>query len=139
MKVIYQKESCYLIRFDADEEVISLVENFCIEHQIYSAVIWGIGAVNDLTISWYNLDEKKYHDHELKKKLEIASFHGNISLKDGKPVIHAHGSFSDYELHSRSGHVKKMIVSITAEIYLERLAGKIERQFSPETGLYLLE
>jgi len=138
MQVIYNKGKQHLIRFDLGEEVLNLLEKYCLDHNINSGIISGIGAVSDLTISWYNLDEKKYHDHELKKKLEIASFTGNISLKEGKPYIHAHGSFSDFELHSRSGHVKKMIVSTTAEFYIQELEGDLKRSFSAETGLYLL-
>jgi len=138
MQVIYNQNNQHLLRFDTGEEVLGLLQDYCQKENIEAGVLWGVGAVDEITISWYNLEEKKYHDHELKKRLEVSALHGNISLKEGKPIVHAHGSFSDFELHSRSGHAKKMIVSATVEIFIQQLEGKIERKPDEKTGLHLL-
>jgi len=127
------------LRFDKGEEVLSLLVTFAEKEAIKSGVFSGIGSTDEILISWYNLEEKKYHDHALKKKLEVVSLNGNLSMADGKAVVHAHGCFSDVELISRSGHVKRLIVSSTCEVFLETFNAKIERKYSSDAGLSLFD
>ena len=61
------------------------------------------------------------------------------STLDGKAVVHGHGTFSDRFFNPRAGHIMKMIVSATCEVVLERLPGKMERSFSEEIGINLLQ
>jgi predicted DNA-binding protein with PD1-like motif len=139
MKVILQEDLRYVLRFDKGEDVMAELKKFCKEQGIKAGFFMGIGSISEIVVSWFNPDAKKYQDHLLTKKLEVVNLMGNVSLADGEPILHAHGSFSDVELHSRSGHVKKIIVAATCEIFLQVLAGEINRQFSSDIGLSLME
>ena len=139
MKLVYRENNRFLLRFDKGEEVLSLLVEFAEKHDIKSGVFSGIRSTDEILISWYNLEEKKYHDHALRKKLEVVSLNGNLSVADGQIVVHAHGCFSDVELISRSGHVKKLVVSSTCEIFLEAFTSKVVRKYSSDAGLSLFE
>ncbi|MEK7094052.1 MAG: PPC domain-containing DNA-binding protein [Patescibacteria group bacterium] len=139
MKVVLHDESKYMIRFDRGDEVVSGLKQFAVEKGIRAAVFSGIGATDEILVSWFHPDEKKYHDHHLTKKFEIVNLNGNITILNDEPIVHAHGSFSDVELHGRSGHVKKLIVSATCEIFLQTIEGEIIRGFDPDSGLHLMQ
>lgn len=139
MKLILKDDHRYILRFDRGEDVIDALKQFAIKEKIGAATFSGLGATDEISISWFDPDEKQYHDHLLTKKLEIVSLNGNIALLDGQPIVHAHGSFSDVELHNRSGHVKKLIVSATCEVSLIAMNGEITRTFDEQSGLYLMQ
>lgn len=139
MKMILKDDRRYVLRFDRGEEVITSLQKFAQEENIKAATFSAIGAASEIIISWFDPEGKQYHDHALTKKLEIAALNGNIALLENQPIVHAHGSFSDVELHSRSGHVKKLIVSATCEVSLVVLSGEINRVLDPETGLNLMQ
>lgn len=138
MKVVFKKENKYILRFDWGEEVICALINFCQKENIKAGHFFGLGAAQEVLLSSYDLAEKKYKNKLLKEEIEIAGLVGNISLLKSKTTIHAHGTFSDKNFCTYAGHVKKLLVSATCEVVLERLKGKVERSFNKKTGLNLL-
>jgi len=71
--------------------------------------------------------------------MEIAAISGNAAQKSGEIVIHCHGVFSDSEMKPVAGHVKKLAVLATCEIFLEKADGRAEREYDGKTGLNLLK
>lgn len=138
MKVVYSGERTYVLRFDPGEEIITGVKEFCRREKIKGALLWGIGACDGLTLAWYDLQAKAYREKTFNERLEIASLLGNIAQKDNEMIVHSHGVFGDAAFQTRSGHVKKLVVSATAEITLRVLEGKLTRKSDPKTGLNLL-
>jgi predicted DNA-binding protein with PD1-like motif len=139
MKIILKDSRRYTLRFDKGEELMQGLIKFAEEEKIEAGWFFGIGAIAEVVLSHYDLDTKKYSDQEIKEKLEIINLLGNIAKMTGKTIIHAHGSFSDPEMQLIGGHVKKLIVGPTCEIFLIKLDGKIEREFSDEIGLNLFK
>lgn len=138
MEVILHEHDKYILRFDRDAEVISSLRQFCEEQGIKSGFFWGIGAIYDVVLSIYDLKKKQYTDKIFNTEMEIAAFHGNIATLQTKVVLHAHGSFSDNNFQTFSGHVEKMIVWATCELIITVLNGNLERKYDLETGLNLL-
>ena len=142
MKIILKDNRRYVLRFDKGEELIEGLIGFCETEKIEAGWFFGIGAVSEIIISHYEVDAKKYSDREYKEKLEIISLLGNIAKMtdkgEEKTIIHIHGSFSNPEMATIAGHIKKLIVGPTCEIVLEKLEGKIEREYSDEIGLNLM-
>ena len=67
------------------------------EHGITLGEVQAIGAVSQARVGFYHQAERKYYFLELPRPLEIASLMGNISLKDGEPIVHAHVTLTDRE------------------------------------------
>jgi len=138
MDIILKDKNSYVLRFNRGEEVVEGISDFCHQEAIDAAYFSMIGATQSVTLAYYNLDEKKYEDRELNERLEIAGATGNVSVFDGKTVVHAHGSFSDKELKVFGGHIKKILVSVTCEVVLKALTGTLNRSYDPEMGMNLL-
>lgn len=137
MKDIVKKDTHILV-FETGEELCVLLQEYCSKNGIEAAWFSAIGACQEVTLSFYDLAEKKYRDIEIKENLEIAGITGNIALLNGKPIVHVHGLFSGKDLATRSGHVKRLVVSATCEVFLMKLENSMERAHDDATGLNLL-
>jgi|WetSurMetagenome_2_1015567.scaffolds.fasta_scaffold108475_2 uncharacterized protein len=139
MKKTIEDSGRYILRFDRGEELISALALFVEKEHIGAAAFTAIGAANDVTVAYYNLESKAYEDTRFEQKnMEVVNLTGNISYHEGKPAVHAHGSFSGPDLGVFGGHVKSMVISITCEVDLRPLKGRIERKHDETTGVNLM-
>ncbi|PIP24007.1 MAG: DNA-binding protein [Candidatus Nealsonbacteria bacterium CG_4_10_14_0_2_um_filter_38_17] len=139
MKIILKENNKYIIRFDRNEEIIESLTNFCKEKNIKTGFFWGIGAAKEVDLEHYDIDKKEYSGKLIEEKLEIVDLVGNIAIMEGKIIIHFHGSFANSNLQLIGGHIKKLVIAATCEILLEVFEGKVERKYSEEIGLNLME
>ena len=70
--------------------------------------------------------------------MEIVSMYGNISLKNGKPFVHAHVVLSDKKGNARGGHLLPGSSVFACELTIEEFEGpELIRGFDERTGLTL--
>lgn len=112
---------------------------YCMDETIHAASFVALGAVNDVELAWYDVDAQVYRTQRLQEKLEIASLTGTVSIYEEKIIVHAHGVFSDQQMHPIAGHVNSMVVSGACELTLWRLKDTIMRTYSRDVGLALME
>ncbi len=138
MQLILGENKKYVLRFDRGEEVLDGLKRFCDEELVRGGSFNAVGGTEELTLAFYDLEKKKYENHELKENLEILSMNGVVSRMGDDLAIHAHGTFGDKKLGVRGGHVIRLIVSGTCEVVMETYEGDVQRTFDEETGLNLL-
>lgn len=139
MKIVSANNNSYVLRFDKGEEVAQGIMDFCATHSIAAAWVQLLGATDHVVLSYYNLQTKKYEDHELREDLEVTSVAGNLGMLDGKPILHIHGTFASRDLSVKGGHIKSLVVSATVEVHVRPLSGEIQRAYDPATGLNLMK
>ena len=139
MQIIVQKEQEYLLRFDRGENALDKLVEFCTSSDIKAAWFTGIGAADEVILSYYNLPSKTYQDKTFAQEVEVLGITGNIATLDGKTVYHCHGTIGNENYQVFGGHFKKLVVSATLEIHLSVFAGEIKRGFDEPTGLNLLQ
>lgn len=137
MQILLTDTDTSIIRFDMHEEIIEGILRYASEEKVPAAIFSVIGACKEVTLSYYNLREKRYIDKTF-SDLEIVSVTGNMGMMEGKPIIHAHGVFSDKNYTTFGGHIKQIIISATGEVTLKKLTGELNRAFDETTGLNLL-
>jgi uncharacterized protein len=137
MKIIISNHIQHFLRFDKGEDVTASLAQYCKENNIIAAHFTTIGSAGEVVLSYYNLQTKQFEDHTIQEEIEIVSVIGNVSTMDANHIIHTHGVFSKKDLSTVGGHIKKLIVSATAEVFLTKLEGSLTRQHDPETGLNL--
>lgn len=138
MKVIIQDSRRYIIRFDKGEDVIEGLAKFMKEQGVQACAFNGIGACETPELAFYNQHTKEYRKKIFLEEMEIVSLVGNGALKDGEPIIHAHGIFSKNDFTTVGGHVFKLPVTVTCEIFLIKLEGEIKRENNADLNLSLL-
>ena len=128
----------FLGRLAYDKDLISSIENFCRDTSISMATFSVIGAVSSVTIGSYDQKQQVYVTFKEKAPLEIVSCTGNISLKDGYPMAHAHIVLGDEQGKTIGGHLFSETIVFAGEIDIQELTGKpMKRAYDVTTGLML--
>lgn len=126
-------------RIDKGEEICEQLKVICLKEGVTLANISAIGAVGEFTVGVFSPESKTYKANTFSGDYEIVSLLGNVTEKDGKYYSHLHMSAGDSEGRVFGGHLNSAVVSATCEMLIEVMEGRIDRKFSDEIGLNLLE
>ncbi len=130
----------YMGKFNKGDDIIPALEKFSKENKIKKAFIQVIGAVQTVTLGYYDQVKQKYLNKSFKIPMEISSMSGNVSIKDKEIFIHLHGVFSKKDFSSIGGHLISPSKIFAGEFVIFELKGKgLIRKFNPPTGLHLWE
>ena len=134
----FQHGRLFVGRLPQGKDLILSIEKFCEDASIQMAIFSVIGAVSSATIGAYDQKQQVYVTFKEEAPLEIVSCIGNVSLKDGKPFIHAHILLADEQGKTIGGHLFSETIIYAGEINLQELTGKpMERTYDNNTGLML--
>ena len=119
-------------------DLLEEITKICIDQDICLGRVEALGAVKKARLGYYNQQDHEYLFFELNQTLEITNLIGNISIKDGIPVVHAHVTLSDKDGHAYGGHLAPGTIIFACEVAIQVLDGpNFERGFDQETGLPL--
>ena len=129
----------FMGRLAKGDDLLQALENFCQEHNITLGEVRALGAVTRARVGFYNQEERKYYFLDLEQPLEILALVGNISLKDGKPMVHAHVTLADAAGRAYGGHLAPGTPVFACEFAVHEYQADrtLARQDDPETGLML--
>ena len=129
----------FLGRFETNDDLLEALTAFCKKENIKLGTFSVIGAVKNAALGYYDQEKQQYAGCvELNKKLEIASCSGNISLKDGEIMVHAHIVLANWEGKAFGGHLMPGTKIFAAEFHIQELVGaELCREKDPKTGLPL--
>ncbi len=141
MKTIETKIKRVVVgKIEPDEDLVDSIISIVKKHDIQSGFIKCIGALKTFTIGFYMIDSREYKMKTYNENVELISCIGNITYKDGEPLIHIHVSLGRNDYSVIGGHLNKpSIVSITGEIIIFEFDTKINRVNDPQFELSLLE
>ena len=125
-------------RLDHGEDIVGQFTILAEENGIETGALSAIGALSRADLACYDQSSHKYGKIALKEPVEMASCSGNISLKEGRPFVHAHAVLSDLTGKTWGGHLISGTI-FAAELYLQELSGSLPLKRVPDsiTGLYL--
>ncbi len=136
----YKKEGgVYIIRLDKGDEIISSLNRILKEEKIKSGWFCGIGALSKVKLVYFCQSKKDFKELEVNEEVELTSLNGDISMMDGEPYIHAHGTISDSKFNVKGGHFKEGVVGATVEIVLLAFEVDVNRKFNSTIGLNLFD
>ncbi len=136
---IKKVDNNYILRIDKGEEIIDSIKKACTEKQIKAGGIIGVGAVDELKIGLYNVDNKEYLSETLKGAYEVTNLTGNISTMNGEIYLHLHITVTDENYNAKGGHLNFARVGGTCEIIIEEIKDTLERKKDPVTGLNIYD
>ena len=125
----------YLISLEQNEPIMKSFTSFCSRKNISNGQLSGIGAIKDIELGAYILEEKEYIREIFSETWELSSLQGNILLKDGVPFIHAHVTISDHHFHAKGGHLFEASVAVAGEFIIRKINLRTERQYDSNIGL----
>lgn len=125
----------YVVSIKNRKEIVKALNTFCEERGIKSGTIYGIGAIDELILRFFNPNTKQYVDKTYQEQMEIANLTGNISQMDGKTYLHLHITVGRNDYSSLAGHLLAATLNGAGEFVVEDFGTPITRVYDPEIGL----
>ena len=141
MKSIKTKVKRVIVgKLEPDEDIIDAITDLVKTHNITSGFINIIGALKKITIGFFDLKSMNYKFKSFDEAVELISCKGNISYKEGEPIIHLHVVIGREDFSLIGGHLSQpSIVSVTGEVFIFEIAEKLNRAIDPKFGLTLMD
>jgi hypothetical protein len=125
-------------RLETGSDLVQEIERFCAEQGITSAQVTVIGAVRRSRYAYYEQGDQRYRELESATHHELVGFVGNVSLRDGRPFLHAHATFADADGTTVGGHLLPGCEVFAGEVMIRELGDvSLVRMHDEETGLAL--
>ncbi len=122
-------------RLPPGTDLLAELNRVVAEEKIELGLVSGIGALRKAAVGIFLQDKKEYRTNSFDKEMEICALTGNVSLKEGKPFVHAHLSLSDAEGRAFGGHIMPGCEIFVAEVVVVAFEGpRYERTPQPECG-----
>lgn len=134
----YKVKRTVMGQFPFGADLLESLTQFARNEKITGGRISGIGATTHAVIAYYDQIQKKYLSMEFPGGMEILNLHGNVSIRDGNPFVHAHILLGDPRGKVFGGHLMPGTKLWACEVIIEEFAGEeLSRSEDPRTGLFL--
>lgn len=130
-----EDDGLIFVRLDKGEEVISKLKQLREKYELEGAFFEGIGAVDQVKLGNYNVNQQNYREKELEGSFEVSSFLGNI----GPDKIHAHITLAGEDYQAKAGHCAEATVSGTFELIIFTSEHSLSHRYDSETGLNVFD
>ena len=128
----------FVVVFEHGDMLMSPLLAFLREEAIGAARLTGIGALESVTLSYFDWEMKRYEEHTFDEQVELLSLTGDVALKDGEPQVHAHVVIGRRDTTTRGGHLVDATVRPTLELTIEDAPAYLRKRIDDETGLALI-
>ena len=145
---VVSTETCHLLTDSAvpfmlvlrrGEDVVDSIIKCAEAIKLTSATFSGIGALENPTLGFYNLQAKEYQYKKFDGFYELVSLTGNITKHNGQYITHIHVVLSNAEYETIAGHLKSTKVGVTAEINMIPFKYVVNRKLNQDFNAYLID
>ena len=130
-------ENKYYITLDKDEYINQSLLDISNNEKIKSGWINGIGAIYDIEIGYFDVDQKDYVKRKFEGHYELLSLLGNVSIKEGLRFIHTHITFCGTDYKVIGGHLFDAKIAAAGEFLIDSTNFEIKRKYNKDIGLHL--
>ena len=129
---------CLMGRLEHGADLIEELTSVCVANGVTLGWVQALGALQKARLGYYNQGSREYEFIEMDRHLEITNLVGNVSLRDGEPIIHAHVTLADDEARAFGGHLAPGTIVFACEFCIQMFDGPdLCRGFDDATGLPL--
>ncbi|HKS72959.1 MAG TPA: PPC domain-containing DNA-binding protein [Terriglobales bacterium] len=128
----------FALVFDKNDEVLEGLLEFANANRIAGAQVTAIGAFSEVTLGYFDRQQKNYRKIPVQEQVEVLSLSGNIVQSDGRATLHAHIVIGKADGTAHGGHFLGGRVWPTLEMIVSELPVHLRRSRDEETGLALI-
>ncbi|RCK75936.1 MAG: hypothetical protein IGBAC_1211 [Ignavibacteriae bacterium] len=137
-RVKYNYKRTYIGNIPKGEDLYDALTKIALEEDIRTGKLIAIGAVTEAVIGFFDQKLNEYNKIFLSTEHEILNCSGNISLKEGKPFVHAHIILGDKDGKVFGGHLMNGTKVFACEVIIDEYSGEdLNREKDNVTGLFL--
>src|SRR5580704_7642072 len=118
-KQIDQSPKTFILVFNTGDELAKGLLEFAEQERLSAASFKAVGALSSLRLGWFSWESKKYEPSViLNEQVELLSLIGDVALKHGKPIVHAHAVIGKKDGTAHGGHLIEAYTRPTCEFIL---------------------
>lgn len=126
----------YVARLEHGRDWRGQIEAFADAEEIDAAFFYGLGAVQDAVLFFYDQEQKEYGAIEFDEHFEMTPAVGNISLLGDERFAHTHAVLSREDGTTVAGHLDSA-TTFAGELYVREFDTTLEREHDEVTELDL--
>ena len=138
-KVISKHPRTYVAILETGEDAMRQLKHFAKESKLSACQITAIGAFQEVTVGFFDMEANDYRRIEIGEQVEVLSLLGDVALKDGESELHIHVVVGKSDGSAHGGHLLKGIVRPTLEVILTESPKHMRRKMDSATGLALID
>jgi len=131
-------EKTYAVIFATGDEAAAGLLDFAKEHRLAGSHFTAIGGFSRAILGYFDPNIKEYKKIPIDEQVEVLSLAGDIAVKDGAPIVHAHVVVGKSDGTAWGGHLIEGHVRPTLEVMLTESPAHLQRHYDPETGLTMI-
>lgn len=125
---------------ESGDSVTEELASVAAAHDIDAASITAIGAFQECTVGFFDLDAKEYREIPVPEQAEVLALVGDLTRdEDGTSSLHAHVVLGLRDGSTRGGHLLAATVRPTLEVMITESPVPLRRRYRPELGLALID
>jgi hypothetical protein len=129
-----------VVILETGEEAFATLTKFANEAGITAASLTAIGAFENATVGWFDLEKKTYKKIEIAEQCEVLSAIGDVAVADdGKASLHVHVVLGLSDGTMRGGHLLRGKVRPTLEVVLTDTPVELRRKKKADIGIALID
>lgn len=126
----------FVARLETGRDWRAEIEDMADDEELDAAWFYGLGAVMDAELWFYDQDETEYRSVDFDEHLEVAACVGNVAWLDGERFAHTHAVLSRRNGQALAGHLNAATV-FAGELFVREFDTTLEREHDPTTDLDL--
>jgi len=141
-KLLHQSagQKTFALIFATGDEIMSTLEQFAKEQKLEGSHFTAIGALEEVTLGYFDWQNKEYLKNPVKEQVEVVSLMGDIATSPkGEPKVHAHIVVGKRDGTALAGHLLSGRVRPTLELILTESPTHLQRRHDEESGLALID
>ncbi|MCL4301180.1 MAG: DNA-binding protein [Anaerolineae bacterium] len=135
----YGEQKTIAVIFDKGDEFIARLTEFAKKQDLAGSHFTAIGAFSEVTLGFFDRQQKDYQRIPIREQVEVLSLVGNIALDQGAPKVHAHVVLGKADGTAHGGHILEARVWPTLEVIVVKEPVYLHRRTDEETGLALID
>jgi len=137
---IDESPKTFILVFDIGDELADGLLQFAKEQKLSAASFKAVGALSSVRLGWFSWENKRYEPSvTLDEQVELLSLIGDVAVKDGEPVVHAHAVIGKKDGTAYGGHLLKAYMRPTCEVVLTESPARLQKFIDPKSGLALIK
>jgi hypothetical protein len=138
-KKIDESPKTFILVFQTGDELAKGLLRFAKEQKLSAASFKAIGAFSSVRLGWFSWERKQYEPSvTLDEQVELLSLIGDVAIKDGEPVVHAHVVIGKKDGTAHGGHLLQAYVRPTCEVVLTESTAHLQKHIDPESGIAVI-
>jgi predicted DNA-binding protein with PD1-like motif len=135
-----QGTKTFVVVLSTGDEVAESLLTFAREKHLSASQLTAIGAFSDVTLGYFDWEQKDYKKLPFREQLELLSLIGDVSLdENGKAKVHSHVVLGRADGSTLGGHLLEAHVRPTLEVIVTESPAHLQRHYDSDSKLGLIQ